>query len=109
MFEVCEKKCDQCLFTPNRVVGATRMKQILQECASKDTHFACHKGTIAGKDICCRGFYDSGLTSNMMRISKRMGWVRFVPTPDVETPVAMRPPKRRIKSGKPVSTEPGSC
>jgi hypothetical protein len=98
MFEVCEKKCDQCLFTANRVVSPTRMKQILKECEKKDTHFACHKGTIAGKDLCCRGFYDSGLTSNMMRISQRMDWVRFVPVPTMKEPTTLRTLKRRAKS-----------
>lgn len=105
MFEVCENKCDQCLFTPNRVVGATRVKQILQDCAKRDTHFACHKGTIAGKDLCCKGFYDSGLSSNLMRVSMRMGWVRFVPVPNVEPPVATSLPKRRTKASKPASSE----
>jgi hypothetical protein len=103
MFEVCETKCDQCLFTDKRIVSSGAMKEILKVCAKKDTHFSCHKGTIVGKDICCRGFFDSGLSSNLLRISQRSGWVRFVPVPQADELVNTRPRKRRVKSSKPAS------
>lgn len=80
MFEVCEQKCDQCLFTPQRIVSKAQMTQILKECRQQDTYFQCHKGTIAGKDICCRGFYDTQ-TSQLMRIAQRLDAVRFVEPP----------------------------
>lgn len=105
MFEVCEKKCDQCLFTDKRVVSAARMKQILQECARTDTHFTCHKGSAVGKDLCCRGFYDSGLGSNGIRVSQRMGWIRFVPIPTLEQDVKVRSRRRQSQAEKAASNE----
>jgi hypothetical protein len=81
MFEVCDKPCAQCLFSKNRIVSAKRVKEILTDCAQKDTHFQCHKGTIEGKDICCRTFYDTR-TSQMIRIAQRLNKVKFV---DVNT------------------------
>ena len=76
-FNVCKEKCDQCLFTDERIVSKKRMVQIIKECRQQDTHFQCHKGTIAGKDICCRGFYETQ-TTNLIRIAQRLHMVRFV-------------------------------
>ena len=76
-FNVCKEKCDQCLFTDERIVSKKRMVQIIKECRQQDTHFQCHKGTIAGKDICCKGFYDTQ-TTNLIRIAQRLNMVRFV-------------------------------
>ena len=76
MFKVCESKCAQCLFTPERIVSKTRMANILKECAQKDTHFICHKSK-PGESVCCRGFYDTQ-TSNLMRIAQCLGAVEFV-------------------------------
>lgn len=81
MLKVCETKCDQCLFTKDRIVSADRMKQILAECARDDTHFICHKASIAGQDACCRGFYETQ-SSNLLRIAQRLGAVEFIPVPN---------------------------
>lgn len=70
--QVCEKQCDQCLFSKNRIVSAAAMKDILKKCAHQDTHFLCHKGTIKGKDIVCRGFYDR-YDSKVIRMIKWLG------------------------------------
>lgn len=86
-FEVMESRCDQCLFDPaNRIVSAERAREVLNECRRTDTHFVCHKSTIAdGGNVCCRGFYDANpMASNSMRIAARLGVVRFVPVPDVQ-------------------------
>jgi hypothetical protein len=55
---VQKKKCNQCLFSKNKIVSDKRREQILQECAMDDTYFICHKATVKEKDVCCRGFYD---------------------------------------------------
>lgn len=75
MFKVVATQCDQCLFSPNRIVSAARAKEILKDCAKKDTHFICHKT----ENACCRGFYnaDPG-ASNLMRIAGRLVAVEFV-------------------------------
>lgn len=79
MFEVCEKQCDQCLFSKNKIVSDKRRTQLLQEIAQEQSYFECHKATIAGKKTCCRGFYDRlGYRSQMVRIAGRLGAVKFV-------------------------------
>lgn len=55
--EVCSKPCDQCLFSKNKIVDDKRVNEILSDCEKNQTHFICHKGTIAGKNVVCNGFY----------------------------------------------------
>lgn len=83
MFEVCEKQCEQCLFSPNRIVSKKRMGEILKDCRQKDAHFQCHKASIVGRDVCCRGFYETQ-TSQLMRIAGRLNMIKFVPVPGSE-------------------------
>ena len=99
-FEVCEKQCDQCLFSPGRIVSKARMADILRKCRCEDSHFQCHKGSIAGRDVCCRGFFDTQ-TSQMIRIAGRLGMIRFVPIP------LAQPMNTDSASGSPVPTGRG--
>lgn len=78
-FKVAKKCCSECLFTTNKIVSHGTKSEVLQDCLRKDAHFVCHKATIKGQDICCRGFYDQDPGStNMMRIASRLGEIRFV-------------------------------
>lgn len=88
MLKVCEGKCDQCLFSENRIVSGKRMKEILNDCRRQDAHFTCHKASIEGKDVCCRGFYDTQ-TSNLIRIMQRLNGIQFV-DPATGEPSAQR-------------------
>lgn len=83
-FKVCEKPCDQCLFSKKRIVSAARVRQILAGCARDDAHFVCHKASIAGRDVCCRTFFDTR-DSQMIRIAGRLGMTEFV-DPSTGTP-----------------------
>lgn len=76
-FKVYEEQCDQCLFSPTRIVSAKRVAEVLRDCVKKDSHFICHKATIQGKDIACRAWYDR-MTSNLSRIAGRLQMVEFV-------------------------------
>ncbi|KIL42101.1 hypothetical protein SD70_02655 [Gordoniibacillus kamchatkensis] len=58
MFQVAEKRCNECLFSANKIVSDERKAEVLADCALNDAHFICHKATLKGKDVCCRGFYD---------------------------------------------------
>jgi hypothetical protein len=79
MFEVCEKRCDQCLFSANKIVSDSRKTKLLKEIARAQSYFVCHKATINGKETCCRGFYDTmGGASQMVRIAERLSAVKFV-------------------------------
>jgi hypothetical protein len=79
MFEVCEKQCDQCLFSNNKIVPDNRKKSLLKKITKEQGFFECHKSTIAGTHVCCKGFYDQlGYHSQMIRISERLNAVKFV-------------------------------
>ncbi len=84
-FDVMHTRCDQCLFDPeNRIVSSDRARDVLQSCRRDDTHFICHKATIAGREVCCRGFYDANpMAINLMRIASDLGAVRFVDVDEV--------------------------
>ncbi len=52
------RRCDQCLCTRNRIVSGERAAQIIRDCRRNDQHFICHKGSIAGKIVHCRGVHE---------------------------------------------------
>lgn len=77
VFPVMARRCDECLFSENAIVSKTRRKAILAECKRDDAHFECHKGTLAGEEICCRGFLETRST-NLIRIAFRLGVIVWV-------------------------------
>lgn len=81
MFKVYAERCAECLFSKDKIVSNARRKELLADCRSRDTHFICHKASIAGDSICCRGFYDTQST-NLIRVAQRLGAVEFVPFPE---------------------------
>lgn len=52
------RPCDQCLTTRRRIVSGERAAEIVRSCRKKDKHFQCHKGSIAGLNLHCRGVHD---------------------------------------------------
>lgn len=80
--EVFEKRCNQCLFSDAKIVPDARKAEIIETCVKTDTHFICHKASLAGRDVCCRGFYDAhpGIGQGR-RIGDVMGLTRFVVLP----------------------------
>ncbi len=46
--KVCDKMCDECLFTNNKIVSDKRKPQLLGEIFRKDSYFICHKSSING-------------------------------------------------------------
>lgn len=80
--KVCSGQCDQCLFSPNKIVPNARKKDIIATCLREDRYFVCHKATIAGEEVVCRGWYDTyGPHTNLIRIAQRLHAVQEV---DVE-------------------------
>ena len=59
------------------MVRPGRQKQILEECKRKDSHFVCHKATLLGQEVCCRGFYDR-VSTNPIRIMQRLDAIEFI-------------------------------
>lgn len=80
-FKVCDKQCDQCLYSKKRIVSKARMLQIVRGCRRDDRHFICHKHSMVGADVMCRGQYDTQPPPQMLRIAERLGMVEFVPEP----------------------------
>lgn len=75
--KVCEKPCDQCLFSDKKIVTDERKDEILNTCSQDETHFICHKGSIIGQDIVCNGFYRK-LTTPYLELMKQLGRIEFV-------------------------------
>ena len=74
MFKVCETRCDQCLFSAQRIVSKKRMAEIVKDCRQADNYFICHKHD----DVMCRGYYDTQPPPQMLRIAERLRMVEFV-------------------------------
>lgn len=72
-FSVMARRCDQCLMDPERrIVDSKRAAEILAETKYEDVKFICHKATIAGKDIACRGHHDA-MPCAAARFAKAVG------------------------------------
>lgn len=76
--KVMEECCDQCLYGPNKIVSNARWSQIIREITRKDCHFICHKASIAGQDVACRGDFDQRGCGQLGRIMGRLGAIEFV-------------------------------
>lgn len=44
--------------SPDRIVSGSRAAQLLKDCKREDNHFICHKGSVAGLLVHCRGVHD---------------------------------------------------
>jgi hypothetical protein len=77
MIQVMAEKCDECLFSSNKIVTDETKQQVLARCAKKDAHFICHKATVVGKDAVCNGFYKTR-TTNLLRMAQRLEQIQFV-------------------------------
>lgn len=84
-FEVMSRCCNQCLMSEQRIVSRTRASQILRDCCRKDISFICHKGSIAGREIACRGHFNTGV-GQMSRIAERLRMVVEI-DPDTMLPI----------------------
>lgn len=80
--KVCSSKCAECLFSPDKIVSDKRKADIIRECLRTGAQFQCHKATIKGQEVVCRGFYDTyGPQINLIRVAQRLRAIEFV---DVE-------------------------
>lgn len=83
---VCRKRCNECLFGPNKVVGDLSKERILKEIdAGKYSYFVCHKGSLTQNDqLVCRGWYDANPTAKIVIFAKILKCEEFVDVPDVK-------------------------
>lgn len=77
VFTVRRKRCDECLFSDNKVVRDGRKAIVLHECERDDTYFICHKHSDEG--VCCRGFWDElpkrTLAMKLAVLGNRVRWI----------------------------------
>lgn len=64
--------CDQCLTSRNRIVSGERAAEIIRGCLRDGVHFQCHKGSIAGINLHCRGVHDR-IGSTAAQLATRLG------------------------------------
>lgn len=55
---LASRRCAECLTTRNRIVSGERAAELVRDCRTRDVHFQCHKGSIAGLNLHCRGVHD---------------------------------------------------
>jgi hypothetical protein len=80
MFKVFKTQCENCLLSPDSIVSFKARKEIIKECVTNQSYFICHKATMNEQDdICCKTYFDQlGHTSNLIRISQRLGMIEEV-------------------------------
>lgn len=82
---VLEKRCNECLFSKNKVVSDERREDILGSCTRNGSHFICHKAQKSKLEVVCRGFYDSAeYMTRLIHVARVLGAVRFVQEQDLE-------------------------
>lgn len=72
--KVCEKKCEECLFSKNRIVSKERAQAIMRKIVRTDSHFMCHKGQ---GDVVCAGSVDFH-QGQLYRIMGRLDGIELV-------------------------------
>jgi hypothetical protein len=77
-FKVMAERCNECLFGPDKIVSNERRSEILREITQRDSHFICHKATIEGLKVACRGDWDQRACGQLGRIMGRLNAVEFV-------------------------------
>lgn len=79
---VAAKRCDQCLFSPNKIVSDKRKAEILRKCRREDGFFICHKSSLRGEACVCAGYAEgearSEQRSQMLRIAQRLNMIVLV-------------------------------
>lgn len=92
--KVCARQCDQCLFSKNKIVDEKRKQELLSECERDQTHFNCHKGTIAGQNVVCNGFFRNK-TTPFLDIMKATGKIEFIEPSDIQKLPPVTDPKQK--------------
>lgn len=87
-FDVMARRCDQCLFDPeNRIVPAERAAEIIRQTKAADTKFICHKASLGGLEVACRGHHDA-MPCRAARFAMHVGIAIREFDPDTLLPVA---------------------
>lgn len=78
ILQVCDKPCDQCLYGPNKIVSDARKAEIENALAESADYFICHKSSIVGEKVMCRGYYNRHKESSLLiRLGRRLNTIVF--------------------------------
>lgn len=69
---LASRPCTECLLSLERIVSGGRAAELIKQCRREDKHFVCHKGSIAGINLHCRGMNDIA-PSRAYRFAKDFG------------------------------------
>lgn len=79
VFEIMSKRCDECLFTRNRIVTKDRAAEKVAQCLATGKPFDCHKANLKKRSVTCRGFFDVvGEELLVVRLAKQLDLVREI-------------------------------
>ncbi len=81
--KVLRERCDECLYGKHKIVSNARRAEILRELERKDSYFICHKASIAGVDVACRGDFDQRGCGQLGRIMGRLNAIEYVDEADL--------------------------
>lgn len=89
---VMNERCENCLFTPKRIVDGQRMRDIIERCRRTETHFTCHLGTLADhQDVWCAGWWETQEGEDIVTAATAMGLVeRVTPEQVANAPAYLR-------------------
>lgn len=78
-FRVYQDRCNECLYSKDKIVSDARRRDLIEQ--TKDGWFVCHKASILGESVCCKGNYDSW-PSKTRQLAEELDLIEFVPLPD---------------------------
>jgi len=97
--KVFKECCKNCLLSEDRIVSSKRAKEIIKNCAEKQTHFICHKATMNGDEVVCKKFFDKmGYKSQMVRIAERLNAIEYIEQSDTKKLTTYKEMQTRIKN-----------
>lgn len=77
ILKVCDKMCNQCLYTSKAIVDEQRKAEI-QGDQDPNHWFICHKATLKGKKVMCRGYYEANKDGLFIKLAEKLGRISFV-------------------------------
>lgn len=85
-FRICAERCDECLFSKDKIVSERRKKEVIRDARQGQGYFICHKVSLRDQNGCCRGFFDSyGYDIQIYQIASRLGFVIWIDAAGDET------------------------
>lgn len=94
-YELMTAPCDQCLTTRDRIVSGERAAALVAGCRREDVKFICHKASIAGRNIACRGVHDAIGPCRAYRFARAIGVPVVEIDPETLEPAAPAEMNRR--------------